>query len=73
MFEEIVAKATDSEVTTEDYVQRLGPSSFVTRTIETTVSPRTEADIDETLTETHIFSDGIKIETPPLPDVPEET
>ncbi|KAI1365934.1 hypothetical protein F5Y08DRAFT_161624 [Xylaria arbuscula] len=73
VFEQIVANTADSEVTTEDYVQRLGPSSFVTRTVETTVSPRTEADVDEGPTETHISSDGIKIQTPPLPDVPEET
>ncbi|KAK5627315.1 hypothetical protein RRF57_003030 [Xylaria bambusicola] len=76
VFEKIVANEPDPEITTKDYVQRLGPSSFITRTIETTVSTRAEADIDqidETLTETHISSDGIKVQTPPLPDVPEES
>ncbi|KAI0909004.1 hypothetical protein F4823DRAFT_596707 [Ustulina deusta] len=73
VFEKIVTNETDPETNTEDYVQTLGPSSFVTQTIETTVSPRTEEDIDQLLIETHISSDGIKIQTPPLADVPEET
>ncbi|TGJ83412.1 hypothetical protein E0Z10_g5352 [Xylaria hypoxylon] len=72
VFENIVANETDLETRTEDYVQALGPSSFVTQTIETTVSPRTEEDTDQLLTETHISSDGIKIQTPPLAEVPEE-
>ncbi len=73
VFEKIVTNETDPETNSEDYVQTLGPSSFVTQTIETTVSPRTEEDIDQLLIETHISSDGIKIQTPPLADVPEET
>ncbi|KAI0515394.1 hypothetical protein F5B22DRAFT_607190 [Xylaria bambusicola] len=76
VFEKIVAKEAEPKVITENYVQRLGPSSFVTRTIETTFSKRTEEDIDqidEMLTETHISSDGVKIQTPPLADVPEES
>ncbi|KAI1423753.1 hypothetical protein F5Y12DRAFT_716018 [Xylaria sp. FL1777] len=73
VFEKIVAKETVPETRAEDYVQTLGPSSFITQTVETTVSPRTEEDIDELLTETHISSDGIKLQTPPLADVPEET
>ncbi|KAF2965222.1 hypothetical protein GQX73_g8357 [Xylaria multiplex] len=72
VFEKIVANETDSETKTEDYVQRLGPSSFITQTIETAVSQRTEGDVDQTVIETHISSDGIKIQTPPLEEVPEE-
>ncbi|KAI1313136.1 hypothetical protein F5Y03DRAFT_156291 [Xylaria venustula] len=71
--EKIVPNETEPDVSTEEYVQTLGPSSFVTQTIETTISARTEPDVDELLTETHISSDGVKIPTPPLANVPEET
>ncbi|KAI0964990.1 hypothetical protein F4678DRAFT_454320 [Xylaria arbuscula] len=73
VLEKIVPNETEPDVRTEEYVQTLSPSSFVTQTIETTISPRTEPDVDELFTETHISSDGIKIPTPPLADVPEET
>ncbi|KAI0454512.1 hypothetical protein F5B21DRAFT_233171 [Xylaria acuta] len=52
------------ETKTETYIQELGPSSFITQTIETVVSPRTEADIDQLVIETHISSDATKTRTP---------
>jgi hypothetical protein len=72
-FDRIEAKDTAAESKTETHVQTLGLSSFITRTTETIVSPRTEADVDQLITETHITSDIVKSHTPPLPDVPENT
>ncbi|KAI0433339.1 hypothetical protein F5Y09DRAFT_351774 [Xylaria sp. FL1042] len=71
-FEKIVSDEITPDAITEGYVQTLGPSSFITQAIETTVSPRTDEDIDELLTETHISSDGIKVQNPLLADVPED-
>ncbi|KAI0124375.1 hypothetical protein BJ170DRAFT_586116 [Xylariales sp. AK1849] len=57
----------------EHLIQTLGPSSFVIKTTQVVVSPRTlETDIDHLISEVHISSDRIKAETPPLPDLPEE-
>ncbi|GAW16832.1 hypothetical protein ANO14919_062750 [Xylariales sp. No.14919] len=73
VFEKIVANEPDPETRTEEYVQTLGPSSFITQIIETTISPLAEGDnIDQHIIETQISSDGVKIQTPPLADVPEE-
>ena len=53
--------------------QSLGSSSFITRTTETTASPRTvDADIDRLLSEIHISSDGAKATTPSISEPPEE-
>ncbi|KAI0396153.1 hypothetical protein F5Y17DRAFT_473208 [Xylariaceae sp. FL0594] len=71
-FDRISANNLAAESKTQTYVQDLGPSSFVTRVIETTVSPRTEADGDRVVIETHISSEATKSHTPPLPDVPED-
>ncbi|KAI2643307.1 hypothetical protein GGS21DRAFT_542020 [Xylaria nigripes] len=69
VFERIAAYDTSPETKVETYVQTLGPSSFITQVIETTVSPRTsEADIDKFFIETHISSDGSKIQS--LPQAP---
>ncbi|KAI1746334.1 hypothetical protein F4680DRAFT_463537 [Xylaria scruposa] len=57
------------ETKTETYIQALGPSSFITQTIETAVSPRTEADVDQLVTETHISSDAAKTQTQSLLEV----
>lgn len=70
-FDYIEADGAFPEAKTETYVQTLGLSSFITQTIETTISPRTEADIDQLLTETHISSDGTRSQTLPLTEVPE--
>ncbi|KAI1349558.1 hypothetical protein F5Y01DRAFT_289071 [Xylaria sp. FL0043] len=72
VFDKIVSDETNPDSITEEYVQSLGPFSSVTQTIKTTVSPRTEEDIDDILTETHISSDGIRVQSPLLADVPEE-
>jgi hypothetical protein len=64
---------TVPENTTETYVQTLGPSSFITQTVETAILPRIEADIDQLIIETHISSDGSKIQTPLLTEVPEDS
>jgi len=71
-FDRISANNLAAESKTETYIQTLGPSSFITRVIETTVSPRTEADGDQVVIESHISSDAMKSQTPPLPDVPED-
>ncbi|KAJ8126505.1 hypothetical protein O1611_g7133 [Lasiodiplodia mahajangana] len=55
---------------TESYLQTLGPSSFITQTIDTAFLPRTEGDIDQLKTETHVSSDGTKPQTPPLTETP---
>ncbi|KAI1146879.1 hypothetical protein F4825DRAFT_174977 [Nemania diffusa] len=72
-FDMIKANNTILDTTTETHVQNLGSSSFITQTIETAVSPRIEADIDQLIIETHVSSDGTKIQTPPLAEVPEDT
>ncbi|KAI3318173.1 hypothetical protein HD806DRAFT_549366 [Xylariaceae sp. AK1471] len=71
-FDRLAAADTISETKTETYIQTLGLSSFITQTIETTVSPRNEADGDQIVTETHISSNSVKTHTPPLPEVPED-
>ncbi|KAI0021865.1 hypothetical protein F4780DRAFT_778140 [Xylariomycetidae sp. FL0641] len=56
----------------ENLIQTLGPSSFITKNTEVTISARTsETDIDQLISEISISSDRIKAETPPLPDMPE--
>ncbi|KAJ8121536.1 hypothetical protein ONZ43_g2033 [Nemania bipapillata] len=72
-FDMIEANSAVSEPKTETHVQTLGPSSFITQTIETATSPRIDADIDQLIIETHISSDGTKTQTPPLAEVPEDT
>ncbi|KAI1812233.1 hypothetical protein GGS20DRAFT_558953 [Poronia punctata] len=71
-FEKLSKSEIASDTRTETYVQTLGPCSFITRVVETMVSPRTEADGDQPVTETHISSDPVKSPTPPLPEVPED-
>ncbi|KAI1124807.1 hypothetical protein F5Y10DRAFT_284761 [Nemania abortiva] len=57
--------------TTASYLQNLGPSSFITQTIETAISPRTEADNDQlVIIEAHVSSDGTKTHTPPSTEAP---
>ncbi|KAI8627712.1 hypothetical protein F5Y19DRAFT_162845 [Xylariaceae sp. FL1651] len=71
-FDRISTKDAASETKTETLVQTLGPSSYITRTTEVTISRRTpETDIDQLITEVHISSDGVKTQTPPLPELPE--
>ncbi|CAJ2508104.1 Uu.00g092900.m01.CDS01 [Anthostomella pinea] len=68
------ASARDSIATSksEHLVQTLGPSSFIIKSTEVSVSPRTpETDIDHLVSEIHISSDRTKPDTPPLPEVPE--
>ncbi|KAH9909859.1 hypothetical protein F4778DRAFT_21329 [Xylariomycetidae sp. FL2044] len=63
--------ARDSALTTKsgNLIQTLGPSSFITRSTEVTVSPRnSDIDIDQLIDEIHISSDRTKAETPPLSD-----
>ncbi|KAI1505874.1 hypothetical protein F5X99DRAFT_173586 [Biscogniauxia marginata] len=56
----------------EHLIQTLGPSSFITKSTEVTVSPRTPGPgIDQDESEVHISSERIKAETPPLPEPPE--
>ncbi|KAI1487506.1 hypothetical protein F5X96DRAFT_686875 [Biscogniauxia mediterranea] len=65
----------DSATTTksEHLIQSLGPSSFITKCTEVTVSPRVPGtSIDQDESEVHIISERVKPETPPLPDSPEE-
>ncbi|KAI1111758.1 hypothetical protein F5Y14DRAFT_464342 [Nemania sp. NC0429] len=59
------------EAKTETYIQTLGASSFITQIVETEVTPRTEADVDHVVTETHISIDGTRHQTLPLAEVPE--
>lgn len=56
----------------ETYIQKLGSSSSITQTIETSVSLRTEEDVNQRVTETHISSNGFKAHSPLLPEVPED-
>lgn len=72
-FDNIEEMGAVSEAKIETYVQTLGTSSFITQTLETTISPRTEADIDQLLTETHISSDGTRPQALPLTEAPENT
>ncbi|KAI0115503.1 hypothetical protein GGR51DRAFT_576523 [Nemania sp. FL0031] len=60
------------ESSTESYLQTLGPSSFITRTIDTASSQRTEEDTDEPKIETHVSSDTTKPQTPPSTEAPED-
>ncbi|KAI1827863.1 hypothetical protein F4861DRAFT_549196 [Xylaria intraflava] len=71
-FDRISANHTAPETKVETYVQTLGPSSIITQTVETTVSLRTETDTDQQVIETHISSDGLKTQTPPLAQLPED-
>ncbi|KAI0407481.1 hypothetical protein F4802DRAFT_611938 [Xylaria palmicola] len=71
LLEKMASNDTGPEIETETYVQTLGSSSFITQTIETTFSPRSESDIDQIQTETHISSDGSKAQATALTEVPE--
>ena len=54
-------------------MQTLGPSSFVTKSTEISVSLRqSEIAVEQMVSEVHISADRSKTETPPLPEVPEE-
>ncbi|KAK8031708.1 hypothetical protein PG990_001442 [Apiospora arundinis] len=68
------ASQSDSMSTkSEHLIQTLGPSSFVTQSTEITVSLRnSNPDVGQIVSEVQISSDGLKSETPPLPEVPEE-
>ncbi|KAK6833722.1 hypothetical protein PG987_008416 [Apiospora arundinis] len=68
------ASQSDSMSTkSEHLIQTLGPSSFVTQSTEITVSLRnSNPDAGQIVSEVQISSDGLKSETPPLPEVPEE-
>ncbi|KAK7967402.1 uncharacterized protein PG986_001679 [Apiospora aurea] len=68
------ASQRDSTSTkSEHLIQALGPSSFVTKSTEITVSVRnSNPDVGQLVSEVQISSDGVKAETPPLPEVPEE-
>ncbi|KAI1750106.1 hypothetical protein F4782DRAFT_262328 [Xylaria castorea] len=70
--DKMVANDVVPETRTEAYIQALGPSSFITQTIETAVSLRTEADVDQLVIETHISSDAIKTQTSSLAEVSED-
>ncbi|RYC62675.1 hypothetical protein CHU98_g3530 [Xylaria longipes] len=72
VLDKMVANDTVPETKTETFIQALGPSSFITQTIETAVSPRTEADIDQLVIETHISSDATKSQTQSLAEVSED-
>ncbi|KAK8136942.1 hypothetical protein PG984_004882 [Apiospora sp. TS-2023a] len=57
----------------EHLIQTLGPSSFVTKSTEISVSSRnSNPDVGQLVSEVQISSDRVKAETPPLPEVPEE-
>ncbi|KAI5924639.1 hypothetical protein F4810DRAFT_110328 [Camillea tinctor] len=65
--------ARGSTITTksENLIQTLGPSSFIMKCTEVTVSPRVPGiNFKQDESEVHITSDGVKPETPPLPDSP---
>ncbi|KAI0598161.1 hypothetical protein F4775DRAFT_601601 [Biscogniauxia sp. FL1348] len=65
----------DSATTTksEHLIQTLGPSSFITKCTEVSISPRiVGASTKQDESEVHITSERVKLETPPLPDSPEE-
>lgn len=65
----------DSTLTakSEHQYQPLGHHSFVTRDTEVKVSTRpVETDINNFLAEIQISSEGIKSQTPPISEVPEE-
>ncbi|KAK8058699.1 hypothetical protein PG994_009147 [Apiospora phragmitis] len=57
----------------EHLIQALGPSSFITKSTDITVSLRnSNPEVGQLVPEVQISSDGVKAETPPLPEVPEE-
>ncbi|KAK9774276.1 hypothetical protein SCAR479_09140 [Seiridium cardinale] len=57
----------------ENFVQTLGPSSFIMKTTQVIVAPRNmDCDLDHLVSEIHISSDRTKAATPPLEDLPEE-
>ncbi|KAL7625552.1 hypothetical protein AAE478_004772 [Parahypoxylon ruwenzoriense] len=57
----------------EHFIQTLGPSSFVTRTTDVTLSPRDPGtDIDQLISEVHISADRAKAQTPPISELPEK-
>ncbi|KAK8046151.1 hypothetical protein PG996_014215 [Apiospora saccharicola] len=57
----------------EHLIQTLGPSSFVTKSTEISVSSRySNPDVGKLVSEVQISSDRVKAGTPPLPEVPEE-
>ncbi|KAK6062388.1 hypothetical protein SCUP234_07296 [Seiridium cupressi] len=57
----------------ENFVQTLGPSSFIMKTTQVIIAPRTmDCDLDHLVSEIHISSDRTKAATPPLEDLPEE-
>lgn len=57
----------------EHLIQTLGPSSFVTKSTEISVSSRnSHRDAGHLISEVQISSDRIKPGTPPLLEVPEE-
>ncbi|KAI0472154.1 hypothetical protein GGR56DRAFT_682584 [Xylariaceae sp. FL0804] len=67
--------ARDSTITTksENLIQPLGPSSFVTKDTEVTTSPRiSETDPDQLVSEVQISAGLTKADTPPLPELPEK-
>ncbi|KAK8101215.1 hypothetical protein PG999_011589 [Apiospora kogelbergensis] len=68
------ASQSDSMSTrSEHLIQTLGPSSFVTKSTEITVSlQHSNRGVGPLVSEVQISSDGLKSETPPLPEVPEE-
>jgi hypothetical protein len=60
-------------VKSQQWVQSLGPSSFVTRSTEVTSSPQShEVTIDHIVSEVYISASRTKAEPPHMPDVPEE-
>ncbi|KAM0274888.1 hypothetical protein ACHAQH_007777 [Verticillium albo-atrum] len=62
---------TDSTIKTAHYVQTLGPSSFITKDTEVTISPRTrEDDIVGVVSEVRISADPGKDEPPTPPHSP---
>lgn len=69
VLDRMVRENSAATTKTETFVQTLGPSSSITHTIGTVIVPRTEADDNEVAIETHISSNRMRIQTPPLAEV----
>ncbi|KAI0201031.1 hypothetical protein F4808DRAFT_469981 [Astrocystis sublimbata] len=69
VLDKMVANDDAPDPKTESYIQKLGVSSFVVQNIETVVSPRTDADIDQLVIETQITSNAPRTQASSLTDI----
>lgn len=71
VLDKLVKEDTTTTTKTETFIQNLGPHSSIIHTIGTMTTPRTEADENEVLIETHITSNKMRAQTPPLTELAE--